>query len=129
MAEGVRVAAVWLLLTVAAGAAAEVSFSGEIVPLLEARCVACHLTGQELGGMALHAKAAYTSLVGVSSRQSGLNRVEPGEPGKSYLYLKLLDQHLPAGGDGEPMPLGAWPLAPAEIDLVRRWIAEGAPAN
>jgi hypothetical protein len=115
-----------ILMTGAAAQAAEVSFTAEIVPLLNARCVSCHLTGDELGGLALHPKAAYGNLVGVPSRQSPLKRVEPGHPEASYLYLKLTDAHLDAGGEGEPMPLGAWPLDEDQLELVRRWIADGA---
>ena len=48
---------------------------------------------------------------------------------KSYLYLKLTDTHLAAGGSGEPMPMGNWPLADDQIELVRQWIAEGAKRN
>jgi len=70
--------------------------------------------------------AAYGNLVGVPSRQSPLKRVEPGQPEASYLYLKLTDAHLAAGGEGEPMALGAWPLDEDQLELVRRWIADGA---
>jgi len=121
-----------LLLTVAqlflapAGKAEEVSFSQDVVPLLRARCVSCHLTGQEQGRLALHARAAYGQLVGVPSLQSDLRRVEPGAPERSYLYLKLINRHRQAGGSGEPMPLSGWPLEAQELELIRRWIADGA---
>jgi hypothetical protein len=122
----VRTGLLAILMTGAAAQAAEVGFTAEIVPLLNARCVSCHLTGSELGGLALHPKAAYGNLVGVPSVQSALKRVEPERPEASYLYLKLTNAHLEAGGEGEPMPLGAWPLEDAQLDLFRRWIAEGA---
>lgn len=118
-----------LLLCMACPAVADpVSFGDDIIPLLNARCVACHLTGQEQGGLALHPRAAYANLVGAPSHQSDLNRVEPGAPERSYLYLKLTNQHVQSGGNGEPMPLGAWPLEGSELALVRRWIEEGAEA-
>lgn len=119
----------WLLLAAASGAAADtgsVSFAADIVPLLSERCVSCHLTGQEQGGLALHPKAAYASLVGARSRQSDLFLVEAGEPARSYLYLKLSNEHLAAGGEGERMPMGGSALEPAELEVIRRWIAEGA---
>lgn len=115
-----------LLLLAPASDAAEVSFSQHVVPLLRARCVSCHLTGLEQGGLALHARAAYGQLVGAPSLQSDLPRVEPGEPERSYLYLKLTNRHRQAGGSGEPMPLSAWPLDAHELELIRRWIADGA---
>jgi hypothetical protein len=126
MLEMIRVAGIALLLVALPAAADEVSFVAGVVPLLNARCVACHLTGQEQGELALHAKAAYGNLVRVPSRQSALNRVEPGEPEASYLFLKLTNRHLGAGGEGEPMPMGAWPLEDAQLELIRQWISQGA---
>ena len=49
-------------------------------------------------------------------------RVVPGEPEASYLLEKLTAK-MPAAGD--QMPPGA-PLEPDRIELVRRWIANGA---
>jgi hypothetical protein len=124
---------VWLLLTLPgvspAADLAPVDFETEVVPLLGKRCVSCHLTGQEQGGLALHPKAAYASLVGVRSQQSELMLVEPGDPARSYLYRKLTNTHQATGGEGEPMPMGAWPLEPAELELMRRWISEGAEGH
>jgi WD40 repeat protein len=46
--------------------------------------------------------------------------VVAGEPAQSYLIAKLT-------GDAKPqMPLGLDPLPVAQIELVRRWVAEGA---
>jgi hypothetical protein len=117
------------LFAVATSATAEVSFSNDVIPLLGAHCVACHMTGQEAGEIALHPKAAYDALVGVASRETALKRVEPGDPAKSYLYLKLTDAHLAAGGSGEPMPMGSYPLPAEQIELVKQWIVEGAKRN
>ena len=125
---GGRLALVVLLVS-ANPADADVSFSKDVVPLLGTYCVACHMTGQEAGEIALHPKAAYDALVGVASRESTLKRVEPGDPAKSYLYLKLTDAHLAAGGSGEPMPMGNYPLPEEQVELVRQWIEEGAQRN
>lgn len=120
----------WTLLVLGPAAqAAPVDFTAEIVPLLGKRCVSCHLTGQEQGGLALHPKAAYASLVGVRSQQSDLMLVEPGDPSQSYLYRKLTNTHQAAGGEGEPMPMGAWPLETEALELIRRWISEGAAGH
>jgi hypothetical protein len=129
MRDGVAGIAFGTLLVAATSAAAEVSFGNDVVPLLTAHCVACHMTGQEAGEIALHPKAAYDALVGVASRETALKRVEPGDPEKSYLYLKLTDAHLPVGGSGEPMPMGNYPLPAEQIELVRQWIVEGAKRN
>src|SRR5690606_26203112 len=111
-----RRALCWLLLVLPAAGSAEdaapVDFQRDIAPLLGRHCVSCHLTGEEQGGLALHSKAAYSSLVGVRSQQSDLMLVERGDPERSYLYLKLTNAHQAAGGQGEPMPMGGWPLEP-----------------
>jgi hypothetical protein len=129
MREAVATGALVLLFLAAMPAAAEVSFASDIVPLLSTSCVSCHMTGQEAGEIALHPKAAYDALVGVASRESTLKRVEPGDPVKSYLYLKLTDTHLAAGGSGEPMPMGSYPLPTEQIQMVKQWILEGAQRN
>ncbi|MCC5885087.1 MAG: hypothetical protein JJT88_01480 [Gammaproteobacteria bacterium] len=105
-----------------------VGFREHVVPILNAHCVACHLTGLEQGGIALHARAAHGNLVGVRSEQSGLNRVEPGDRQASYLYHKVANTHHEVGGEGEPMPMGGG-LDPELVEVIARWIDAGAPAE
>lgn len=114
--------------SVAAGGEVAVSYRADVVPILNAHCVACHLTGQEQGGIALHARAARANLVGVASEQSQLLRVEPGDAARSYLFHKLKNTHLDAGGAGEPMPMGN-SLSAAQIAVITRWIEQGAEAD
>ena len=109
--------------------AATVSFAREINPLLRQRCAVCHVTGQEPGLLSLIPAKSYDALVGQESVQSDLKRVEPGEPEQSYVYHKLVGSHLEAGGEGLQMPFASPPLNEAQIDLVKRWIAEGARNN
>jgi mono/diheme cytochrome c family protein len=106
-----------------------VSFSGQIAPLFKQRCAVCHITGQEPGLLSLVPARAYENIVGQASVQSDLTRVEPADPAQSYLYLKLTGTHLEAGGEGLRMPFAAPPLTAAQLDLMRRWIAEGALHN
>lgn len=121
-----RFALALLAAAASAGAADEVSFSRDLVPVLRANCATCHLTGQEAGNMKLHPGAAYASLVGVPSVESKLKRVEAGAPERSYLMHKLDGTHLDAGGSGEQMPFGAPALDEATRQSVRAWIAAGA---
>jgi hypothetical protein len=84
------------------------------------------------GGLTLSAGAAYANLVGVApanpaARDAGLLRVAPADPGRSFLLRKLEGQLTE--GEGVPMPFVGSSLPPASIDLVRRWIAAGAPAD
>lgn len=72
---------------------------------------------------------SYENLVGIQALEDPtLYRVVAGDPGRSFLYLKM-------GGDppvadipaiGTRMPPGAPPPDPADLDLVRRWILQGA---
>lgn len=52
--------------------------------------------------------------------------VVPGHPEQSFLYLKLTGAQGPSGG--ALMPLGA-AMPIAQADLVRAWIAAGAPSD
>lgn len=113
----------------AADAPAPVSFGRDIAPVLKVRCATCHLTGEEAGGMALHPKAARASLLARVAAGTQLRVVVPGKPEESYLLNKLEGTHRERGGQGERMPFGAAPLGAADVERIRRWIADGAPAN
>lgn len=106
----------------------DVGFDADIVPIFNAHCVACHMPGQAQGEIALHPKVAHRNLVGVASVQSALLRVDPGAPERSYLIHKLRNTHLGAGGEGEPMPMGTQ-LPPDQVDVIARWIEQGAAAD
>ena len=100
-------------------------FAEGVQPILMKYCVVCHVQGGAQGGLALYPDA-WASTVGVRSAQSPLLLVDPGKPDASYLYLKLTGKHLAAEGAGELMPSPQAPLATAEIELIRRWIEQGA---
>ncbi len=88
-----------------AGVAA--GFANDVLPLFQAKCVACH--GQ-MGGLDL---ATYDSVM--RGGQSG-PIVIAGEPERSLLIEKMQGAH-PAQ------------LNESELSLVRAWIAAGAPNN
>lgn len=117
----------FLGLSLAATAASgdPVSFRNDVLPLLTTRCVMCHVEGAEQGQLSLYPDA-WAQLVGVPSTQAPLKRVEPGAPDKSYLYLKLLGKQAEAGGSGLQMPFQQDALSPAELELLRKWIQQGA---
>lgn len=114
----------------AAGAtrAGEVSFQNDVMPVLTAHCVVCHMDGAEQGHLSLFPEA-YGHLVGVASTESKLKRVEAGKPDQSYLYRKLMGTHLDAGGSGLRMPVQQDPLDAAFLDLLKQWIEQGAKQN
>jgi hypothetical protein len=105
------------------------SFAKNIAPVLQEKCAACHLTGDEAGKLALYKKAAYANLVAHPSVESAMLRVKPGEPDSSYLMRKLQGTHLDAGGKGAQMPLGGPTLDADFMELLRQWIKDGAANN
>lgn len=116
------------LLATGAAHAGDVSFQNDVMPVLTARCVMCHMDGAEQANLSLFPEA-WSHLVGVPSTQSPLKRVEAGKPEQSYLYRKLMGTHLDAGGSGLRMPLQQDPLEPAFLDLLKQWIEQGAKQN
>lgn len=102
-------------------------YKAEVAPILQANCAVCHLTGQEAGNMTLVPSKAIANLVNTAAREApALKRVVPGDPGKSYLLMKLLGTHVQNGGTGARMPFGAAPLPPEKIAVISKWIADGA---
>lgn len=87
----------------------------------------CHAGSNPQQGMDLSAGRSYDAIVNAPSRERpDLMRVEPGNPGESYLLMKIEGAQ---GIVGARMPLGRSPLSDAQISLVRGWIAEGAPRD
>jgi cysteine-rich repeat protein len=94
---------------------------------------ACHGTAQS-GGLDLRAGASYDQLIDVpSSIDPTRRRIEPGDPQRSLLFLKLAAKTLPDEypfeelGIGTPMPLGNAPgLSTDELEAMRQWIYAAA---
>lgn len=87
----------------------------------------CHGNGSASAGMNLDPGNAYGNIVDVpSSERPELDRVEPGDPDASYMYLKVTGDPSISGGR---MPLGRDPLSQELVDLLRGWIEVGAPDN
>jgi len=106
----------------------QVSFSTDIQPLFNSRCVACH-QGVGDAGLSLEPGEAYANLVNIASTQSPLVRVAPGNPEQSYLLHKLNGTQLQVNGSGARMPFGSSVLSEPQIKLVRDWISQGALNN
>src|ERR1700730_14029020 len=87
------------------------SFSKDILPIFRARCVACHMTGNEPGNLSLTPSSAYAQLL-KPSLESTLQRVHAGKPEQSYLIYKLRGTQAILGGQVDQMPLGGPTLEP-----------------
>jgi mono/diheme cytochrome c family protein len=88
-------------------------------------CSACHIGANAPQGMRLDAANSYAMIVGVPSNEvPGLMRINPGNPDTSYLVQKIQGN----AAQGVRMPANGPPyLTQDQIDLVRRWVAAGAP--
>lgn len=99
-----------------------VGYSADIKPVLEKHCVACHLPGGE--GF----EKTGLRLDGYGHLHTGTKLgavVTPGSSVSSTLYLTVSGKthrtiHMPKQGD---------PLSEREIELIKRWIDEGAKNN
>ena len=87
-------------------------------------CTNCHVGATAPQGLRLDAANSYAALVNVASSEvPGTLRVNPGNPDASYIVQKLEGNQAV----GARMPFGGPYLSQTQIDLVRSWIAEGAP--
>ncbi len=110
-------AAILPLLSLAVFAqAAPVSFSRQVRPLLEEHCAMCHSADTHTSDFEV---STYGALL-AGGRKHG-PAVTAQKPDQSPLFEYL-------AGKLEPrMPKGMTPLKPAETELVRTWIEQGAP--
>ncbi|MCU1260176.1 MAG: hypothetical protein JWO80_3061 [Bryobacterales bacterium] len=98
----------------AAAFAMPVDFNAEIRPILSERCYACH--GPDV--------AARASKLRLDTEAGAKATIHPGDPAQSELIRRVTgpeDRRMPPAWAGKP------PLTAREIDLLTRWIAEGAP--
>ena len=102
------------------------SFAADVwTPIFEPSC-SCHQLGSP--GMLLmgtDAPSAYASIVGKPSTGSTLNYVTPGDSSQSYIFHKVNNSHVEAGGAGGRMPLGGT-LTEEQITTIETWIDDGA---
>lgn len=104
------------LVFLAAAGGEEIDYARDIQPLLAKRCVACHGPGTQEAGLRLDDRAA-----AVAALDSGKHAIVPSEPDASELLARITatdpDLRMPPEGPR---------LADAQVDLLRRWIAQGA---
>lgn len=104
-----------ILALTAATAAAAPKFEKDIRPLLEARCTTCHGALKQKGKLRLDA--------GVLLLKGGREgaAVVPGDAEAS-----LLIERITATDESERMPPEGKPMPAADVELLKRWITEGA---
>lgn len=96
-----------------------VDFVTDIQPILELNCVRCHMSGNDKGGLSLDTKK--------DAFESGDNapNIVPFNPAKSELYVSTTlakddEDLMPPEGKGDP-------LTKNQMELLRKWIEQGAP--
>ncbi len=100
---------------------AKINYGRDIRPLLADNCFACH-------GPDVHQRKAKlrldTRTGALAELRSGGHAIVPGKPDDSLLVERITEDNparrMPPKKTGKH-------LTPAQIDLLRRWIAEGAP--
>lgn len=109
------------------GSATPLTFSRIQAEIFTPNCVkaGCHDAASASGGMVLAAGRSYNEIVNVPSTESAFDRIEPGDPNRSYMVKKLR-------GDpditGDRMPLDQpGGLPQAQIDGLIAWVRAGAP--
>jgi WD40 repeat protein len=96
----------------------EIRFKEQVAPILVQRCLGCHGPKKASGHFRLD---TFARLMGESD--SG-KTIEPGKPDES-LILELIVQAEPKGR----MPKDADSLPKLEVEILRRWIEQGAKSG
>lgn len=93
-----------------------VDFVKEIQPILKANCYECHSEERkkEKAGFVFDNPKRFAKDIGVN-----LN-IEPGRPGSSHFFEVISNPDVK-----HAMPPDG-PMKPADIEIIRKWIAEGA---
>ena len=93
------------------------SYHRDILPIFRANCLGCHQGAKQRGEFVM---TQFDRLL--AGGESGRKAIEPGNPDASH----LISQITPVDGHAEMPDEPAKSLSLIEIDLIRRWIAEGA---
>ncbi len=106
-----------------AGVSDSPTYEKDIKPLFAQRCTVCHRASKRRmvdisGGLALD------SLEGILAGSARHKVIAPGKSGQSEIMRRLADPD-----EDRRMPLQDKPLAPAELELVARWIDAGTPRS
>ncbi|MDA8775469.1 hypothetical protein N9N13_07050 [Opitutales bacterium] len=101
-----------------------IDFTNHVLPILEDRCFSCHNAPYEKNGRTTHPKAGLRLDTYEWVMKGNLDNtvVEAGNLEDSYLYEVItMDEE-----DDMFMPPKGGALSPEQIDVIKRWILEGA---
>src|SRR5215471_139579 len=95
---------------------AEVHFSRDVRPILNQNCMPCHGGVRQKNGVSFLFREE-----ALGTGKSGKRTIVPGSPDKSELIARVTSPD-----PDTRMPYHAPPLSPQQIDVLRRWIKQGA---
>lgn len=110
-----------LLLCAPTAGSRALDYERDLMPVLVGKCGDCHsrAAGQSKGGLAFDDPKHLLGRLGKN------NLVVPGDWDASYLFISV---YRPEGDKDAMPPKGKGErLSPEEVELVQRWITEGAP--
>ena len=93
---------------------AGISFSAEVFPILESRCLNCH------GGERVEGEFLVTSYNDLMTSGESAPVIVPGDASASYLAELLIDQKMPKRGPK---------LSPVQVQTITDWVNQGALDN
>jgi cytochrome c553 len=97
-----------------------VDFAREVEPLFKKVCYECHNEDKQKGDLRMDSRADL--LKGGASGPG----VVPGDPQQSAIIQRVLGEGEDAGKPKPRMPKKKDPLTDAQIELLERWVAQGA---
>jgi hypothetical protein len=110
---------VLLLATLVGRAVADdqVEFRRDVLPILQDHCLKCHGPEKQEGGLRFDALDT-----AIGKGESGEQSIVPGNADESALLRRIT-----SSDESERMPPEGEPLTAEQINIVRRWIDQGAP--
>jgi hypothetical protein len=99
---------------------ANVSFKNNVLPIFEARCSKCHGGERPEGGQRIEEGLILLNYDDILKGSWNGPVIEPGNIEDSYLIEQIVTGRMPKEGERVP---------PAQIEIIKAWVAAGAPNN
>lgn len=94
----------------------KIDFNSEVKPILNKHCITCHGGVKRSGELSMMTRADL-----LKAGESGKVAIVPGAPEKSEVYRRLITHD-----EVDRMPFESEPLPKKEINVIRKWIKQGA---
>ena len=113
-------------------------FARDVRPMFDSVCGGCHSAigpsaGLTLGGPGISSAEIREGLVGIKATNGEFSLIEPGNPAKSWVYLKAsgdaANVTCTRTCDRDTMPPSGTRLSAAQLTTLRAWIMAGATAD